>query len=836
MNPARAYEPEAIRPTLLGLLALFVAVGLLAYFGLMAPRDAARASPIWLANAPLLAVLLRAPAKQWWAWLAAAFLANLAADFYGAIAWRSGIALSLCNVAEATLAAWLLRRALPGPFDPAKPSHLPAAAAVSLLSAAVSAVAASGYLGLYGEGDPLQVLKFLGVWALADGLGLVLLTPCLLILMDWRRHLDERPISQIGLTPLVMLVAVECAVFAQSSLPLSFIVPTAIVIVAMTLEVFGAALAVMITTVVATSFTFQDIGPLSGGSSGWTTRLLVLQLFLVVNAALGLQIAALQRRQRRTREALIHAKADAEAQAARAHEVEMRYRLLADRATDIISLTDIDGRIIYVSPSVQTVTGYSAEELAGFSVNGSIHPSDITPFRRAYQELIDGVREPGTPVRYRIRHKQGHWIWIEGNPSPVRDEQGAVIEFVDVSRDVSEQVGLEESLEAARTEAELSARVKTEFLANMSHEIRTPLTSIVGFAGFLDELKLPDPAGRYVDRVVSASRTLLAIVNDILDFSKLEAGKLEIKARPCDAAQCARDVLELFHPQAEAKGVVLEFVAGRLPQRVMVDPDRLRQVLMNLAGNAVKFTQTGTVKVEVAYDNDTQRLKCKVSDTGPGLDKEARSKLFQRFSQVDGSMTRAHGGTGLGLAICKGLVDAMGGEIGVKSRKGKGATFWFDLPAPSARAPIVPTEENVDIAPLAGVRMLAVDDNPANLEILRSLLTPLGVELSEATGGAEAVEAANTAPYDLILMDLRMPGVDGWAAATAIRGGEGPNRDIPILAFSADVTVDRRGVEDAFDAMVRKPVEPMVLIREVLRWTSIEDQDLGESADVDAVG
>jgi signal transduction histidine kinase/CheY-like chemotaxis protein len=474
--------------------------------------------------------------------------------------------------------------------------------------------------------------------------------------------------------------------------------------------------------------------------------------------------------------------------------------------------------------------------LMGRTIAPAIHGKDLSPFRQAYQDLVDGKRAPGTPVRYRVRHKKGHWIWIEGNPSPVRDADGNAIEFVDVSRDVSVQVELEESLEAARKEAERAARVKTEFLANMSHEIRTPLTSIVGFAGFLEELKLAEPAGRYVDRVVSASRTLLAIVNDILDFSKLEAGRLDIKARPCDAAQCARDVLELFTPQAEAKGVTLEFVAGKLPPRVMVDPDRLRQVLMNLAGNAVKFTQVGSVKVDVTWEADTQKLSCQVSDTGPGLDSEARSKLFQRFSQVDGSMTRAHGGTGLGLAICKGLVDAMGGKIGVKSRKGKGAVFWFEVPAPPARGPVVATEESIDIAPLAGVRMLAVDDNPSNLEILRSMLTPLGVELSEASGGAEAVEAANTAPYDVILMDLRMPGVDGWAAATAIRGGEGPNRDIPILAFSADVTVDRRGVEDVFDAMVRKPVEPLVLVREVLRWTSIENEDLGESANVDAVG
>ncbi|MBW8813021.1 MAG: MASE1 domain-containing protein [Caulobacterales bacterium] len=373
-------------------------------------------------------------------------------------------------------------------------------------------------------------------------------------------------------------------------------------------------------------------------------------------------------------------------------------------------------------------------------------------------------------------------------------------------------------LAAALAEAEQAARVKSEFLANMSHEIRTPLTSILGFAALLAERNLGDEAGGYARRVLGASRNLLALVNDVLDFSRLEAGRLELKPGPGDPDECGRDAVELFANQADEKGLALDFEpcgTGRLT----ADFDRVRQVLMNLVGNAVKFTGRGAVTVSCRYEADRGILAYRVRDTGPGLDGEAQGKLFKRFSQVDAAVNRQHGGSGLGLAISKGLVDAMGGRIGVESEPGEGAVFWFEVPVTPAPAEAASDSATLDLGLFVGLSVLMVDDNAANRELIRSMLTPLGVVVTTADGGEAAIALAELRPFQLVLMDLRMPGVDGWAAARAIRDGAGPNRGAPILAFSADITADDQIASDVFQGVVRKPIEMLELLTTIARWS-----------------
>jgi len=370
--------------------------------------------------------------------------------------------------------------------------------------------------------------------------------------------------------------------------------------------------------------------------------------------------------------------------------------------------------------------------------------------------------------------------------------------------------------------------VKSEFLANMSHEIRTPLTAVIGFTGLLAERQdLDDDARTQVQRVVSAGRALLSIVNDILDFSKLEAGHYEIVPRPTSAVECARAALLMFEPQADAKGLVLEFVAeGELPASVALDPDRFRQILLNLIGNAIKFTDRGSVRLGVRYE--TGRLHVSIEDTGAGLSGDQRRHLFQRFSQVDASSTRRHGGTGLGLAICKGLVEAMGGEIGVCSRPRKGSCFFFSIDAPVAQQAVVDGGGGGEAFSLEGVRVLVVDDNALNRELARAILLHLGAEFSEAADGLAAVEAAQALPYDVILLDIRMPGLDGPATLTRIRQEAGPNQDVPILAFSADAELERF-LALGFDGVVAKPVDPRSLIEAIakaIQWNpQIAEED-----------
>lgn len=364
-----------------------------------------------------------------------------------------------------------------------------------------------------------------------------------------------------------------------------------------------------------------------------------------------------------------------------------------------------------------------------------------------------------------------------------------------------------------QAEAEAAAHVKADFLANMSHELRTPLTAMLGFAQLVERQPELSPETRtYVQRVTCAGKALRATINDILDFSKLEAGQADIKPQPMSVAMLTRETVEMFAAQAREKGVLLRLAdPSHLPPLIEADPDRLRQVLLNLIGNAVKFTEVGEITVQAGWDARAGRILFEVSDTGPGMSADQSSRLFQRFSQVDAGAARKHGGTGLGLAICKGLVEAMGGAIGVESRPGEGSRFWFTIPAILAEAATEPATKAEVISLPEDCRVLVVDDNTANRQLVRAILTPFGAVLTEAADGDEAIEAAEARPFDIILMDLRMPKMDGRTATARIRSGRGLNRRKPILAFSADASAPI--ADPLFNGHVNKPMTASGLVQ-----------------------
>ena len=517
---------------------------------------------------------------------------------------------------------------------------------------------------------------------------------------------------------------------------------------------------------------------------------------------------------------------------------EGRYRLLADHASDMVTLLDIDGRCLYMSPSCERLLGHSPDALIDRTPLDFVDAEDRVALRRAYVRLRRAAPDDDLTHVTRLRRQDGGLLWVEVLARRVEHEDGRTLIAANV-RDISARVAAQSALETAKVAAEAATAAKSEFLANMSHEIRTPLTAIIGYTGLLAERSdLAAPARHQVERVESAGKALLSIVNDVLDFSKLEAGHFEIKPRVVSPLDEVRSAIQMFAPQADAKGLALEFhAADDLPAHVRLDPDRLRQILLNLVSNAMKFTTQGEVRVSVRFDAAAEQLHVAVRDTGPGLDEDQQTKLFQRFSQVDASRTRSHGGTGLGLAICKGLAEAMGGDIGVESARGAGSTFAFNVAAPRAQADEVQPAERAQPLDATGARILVVDDNPANRELARVVLEMVGAQVTEASSGEAALEIAQAQAFDLILLDIRMPGMDGPAVLAALRSTGGPNLTVPVLAFTADADLAWLSEGDIrFDDVVRKPIEAAGLIQSVLRWTSPGDEgDSDEGAETQHV-
>jgi len=505
---------------------------------------------------------------------------------------------------------------------------------------------------------------------------------------------------------------------------------------------------------------------------------------------------------------------------------EASYRLLADLATDIIMRMDADGVIQYISPSCRRL-GYEAEEMVGRSAFEFLHPDDREIALARSQSLYDGEpRPPGEGREYRARMKDGGFLWLEGMSALSRNEAGELVDVVSHLRDVTERRAFEDELRRKRTEAEAATLAKSEFLANMSHEIRTPLTGIMGFAGLLEEQTDLSPAARtYATRIATASRTLLTVVNDILDFSKIEAGQVELDPHPFDPTRFVVETVELVSQQAQEKGLELNTaIDGPLPAAVSADGGRLRQVLLNLLTNAIKFTESGGVTVTLAHDAaDGGRLKISVTDTGVGIAPDRLHRLFQRFSQADGSINRQYGGTGLGLAICRSLTTLMGGEIGVESTSGLGAQFWFTVKAPASDLEAAAEEEASEFY-ARPARILIVDDSPVNRELVSVLLSVFGHDLTEAAGGAEAVLAAAEKSFDLILMDLQMPGMDGLAATRAIRSASPLNRTTPIVALSANILPTHLEAcrQVGMNDHIGKPIDTRELLTKVVRWTGEE--------------
>ena len=495
-----------------------------------------------------------------------------------------------------------------------------------------------------------------------------------------------------------------------------------------------------------------------------------------------------------------------------------------EQSQSSVMITNLDATIEYVNQAFVNTTGYSREEIIG--QKPSLFKSNKTPratYDAMWAALLDGKAWQGEVINI---NKQGEEFieltWI----SPIRQADGTIGHYLGVKENITERKQKDALLLAAKEKAEKLAETKTQFLANMSHEIRTPMNAIIGFSdlALLDEM--PTGTRSYLQDINTASNHLLTILNDILDLSKLDAGHMSIIPRPFDLNDLLTSIYNLFVKAAQAKGLVLSLdIAKNIPDKLVGDSVRLRQVLINLLGNAIKFTQQGEVKLNVTLQHLTAteaRLLFSVHDTGIGISAAQQDKLFKPFSQVEDGFSRSYEGTGLGLVISQELIQLMGGHISLVSNPEVGSCFSFELLLPLASQVTVEDSKpslEIEATLLKGIKILVVEDDVFNQKIVNLLLTRYGASLTFADNGLEALAKLEQDSFDVVLMDLHMPAMNGFEATLEIRK-QARYAQLPVIALSAGVTEEEKqscltvGMND----FVAKPINKVELLATLERW------------------
>ena len=887
--------------------------GALAWAGVMLTRDQSRIAAVWLPNAMMVAVLFRTRGTTPLVYLIPAFAANYVANSLAGDPVGRAISLSAINFIEMTVVVVLMNRT-----RGTRPGFSTAADLVAfcviggLIAPVIAGVLAAWVLGFSLTGSGAGVALS---WAASDALGMVLVTPTLLILADgWsRRH---RPSRGEVLDWALMFVAgafMTTVVFAQSSFPILFLLTPVVVFHAFRHGQVGTAVAIVMVTVIASVGTALGYGPINLVRGGLTDKLIVLQMFLATSFGMGLPIAAVLQDRAKTaddlrrsrdfadsivdnsqsiifqsdergrwtflnaewerltgrtvaeslgstiirvihpddfasalenytgasdngerRRKLQHRIADARGdwrnvevtlqqivdtdgvfrgtignmrdvtdsvrQLRELADSRAHLALLADNATDAVFRIRLDGRCTYVSPSARNVLDVDPGLMLGTDLLERVHPDDEITVRQSLAELGAGACEKKiVTYRSRLTADPDAYTWLEANCGLLRDpETGTPVEIIASMRNVDDTKALEKQLREARQSAEQAGQAKSSFLANMSHEIRTPMNGVIGFTDLLLAGDLTDEQRRHVEMLADSGRSMMRLLNDILDISKIEAGQMQISLEPFDLMHKIRSATRLMLPIAQRKNIPIEFdVAEDVPPWILGDQLRIRQIVLNLIGNAVKFTEQGSIAIKVRVDRTQPqpRLAIAIEDSGIGIAQDRLDQIFDQFSQADNSIARRFGGTGLGLSISAQLARAMDGDLSVESQEGVGTRFTLTLPlkavAPQTEAVTRRPREVGKASKGAKFRVLIAEDNETNQALISAMAERIGLDADLACNGAEVVplvEAAEAAgnPYRLVFMDVQMPIVDGLEATRRLRAAGFDALKLPIIAQTAN--------------------------------------------------
>lgn len=879
--------------------ALFCA---LASGGIYLTREHSRIAALWLPNAVLTAILLRRHGGSDQAYLAAGFIGNIAANLLAGDPLDRVIGLSVCNSLEVIIVTFAVRQLCGARPDMSNLRHLMTFSLIGgLIAPAITGLFAC-IVVCWPMTAPHPVIW--ASWVAADGLGMLILAPVLMIFADaWR---DRAWLASRSLSDWLLIMGSGAAIailpFTGFPFPIFFMAGPFVILAAFRLGTVGTAIAVVFISLVATVATATGHGFVRFLDPDLFSRLVVLQAFLAAVFGMSLPVAAALAGQDRLRRELddsrnfmgsildtmadvvfrtdargcwtfltpswtqltgrtieqsignvspevLHAddrdvaraiwpdlvsgkisdtmfffrviKPDGECRHVEAsvrrmldgerfagitgtirdvterkrteHELASRDRqldLLAKNATDAVLRLSLKAVCLYASPSSLDILRHEPRRLIGKKITQRVHTDDRAAFLDQYRALCNGTQDRAV-LTFRLVPDElaGADVWLEANCGLVRSARGRPREIIASIRDISARKELELQLERARAQAEAADKAKTTFLANMSHEIRTPMNGVMGFTDLLLASDLDETQRRHVGLIADSGTAMMRLLSDILDISKVEAGQIRIADEATDIAQVLDACVKLLTPTAEQRGLDLRLeLDPDLPVNFAGDGLRLSQIVMNLIGNALKFTPRGSVTLSASLVSGSggAMLEVAVADTGIGISPQHQQHIFEQFMQVDQTGASRATGAGLGLAISSQLARLMGGEISLRSMPGRGSTFFLHIPARLTDIAGESIESPAPVTPAKrGARILVAEDNPINQALLEAMLGKLGHQAVIVSDGREAVKAANESAFDLVLMDVRMPELNGIEACRQIRRVHSQEK-LPVLALTAN--------------------------------------------------
>ena len=843
---------RASAPLIAVLLALTVFVT--GKVGIDLSRLSDNIAAIWFANAILLAVLLVRSPREWWCHVGAAGTGYLALNLLSGTGVPLAVGFTLCNLSEVVIAAGLLwRLRATDILGSLRSILLFFGLGVGLGAAAGSAIGAAMVSAVFDT----SFLRVWHIWWIADAVGMLIVTPALVV--PCRRDPTFRltPLAALEFGMIATGLAVSTYLGSDSLLRYSLTSSVALKALfplmiwsAVRFGRGGAALASLVMAAAGLGSVLLN-GDVSADASILLDSLEAVQLRLVSTASIALLLGALL--------------ADRRAAIARLNDAieSMNESFALFDADDRLVLANSRHRQSYGKGTPLFVPGARFEDIIRGGIALGQHPEAHGREEAWIAERLSRHRNPTEPLEQHLA--DGRWEKVSERRT---SEGGTVGVWTDITALKEQERQLrqrEEQLEATidklefselelqqramtlrelarersmqRQQADAANRAKSDFLAMMSHEIRSPLNGIIGYTNMLLDSSLASGQRRHAEIVRQCGKALLTVIDEILDFSKIEAGKLDLACDDFDLAEALDGVVAMTKVMAQAKGLQLAAaIRSDVPLHLKGDEARLRQVLLNLVSNAIKFTETGGVDIGVELvEASAERaiLRFAVRDTGIGIPLEAQAQLFDPFYQVDGTYRRKAGGTGLGLAICRKLVGLMGGEIGVQSMPGMGSRFEFtvDLIRGVAQAAIAETPASIDSD--APARILLVDDLDVNRDIAAALLAQAGHSVDVAVNGAAAVAAIAAGDYDVVLMDVQMPEMDGYEATARLRALPAPKCNIPIIAMTAYAT--RQDIERCkaagMNGHIAKPIERQILLDAVRARATVPAAPRMETAD-----